>query len=61
MEYLLEKYAGKQYIRKAEFTFADLNINNIEIKYITPEIEEYKNAMTKKLYSFIISKHVPIV
>lgn len=61
MDYLLEKYAGKQYIRKAEFTFADLNVDNIEIKYITPDISEYTVAMTKKLYSFIISKHVPIV
>lgn len=45
----------QRYIRKAEFSFKDVNINNVIIKFKVDNFESYKDLLTKSLYEYILT------
>jgi hypothetical protein len=61
MRFLIDKFVvnrGQKQIRSAEFSFRDLNPDNIIIKYVSKNIEDCKHIVSEKLYKFVTESKV---
>ena len=61
MRFLIDKFVvkkGQKQIRSAEFSFRDLNLDNIVVKYVSKNIADCKHIVSENLYKFVTESKV---